>query len=140
MVRARPRFLAGYRNLTRDAYALDLRQFVTWCEQHGWHPPPSPCAARADGPHPAGTAHRSGDRLRDRRAGRRTDLSGPQRRAPSPSRGLTDLALPWTRKAGIAKTVGQHTLRHAFISAASHAGVPLCDVQDAASHADRRTT
>jgi integrase/recombinase XerD len=29
---ARPRrFLAGYRGLTRDAYALDLRQFTTWC-------------------------------------------------------------------------------------------------------------
>jgi integrase/recombinase XerD len=27
-------FLAGYRGLTRDAYALDLRQFVGWCEQH----------------------------------------------------------------------------------------------------------
>jgi hypothetical protein len=27
-------FLAGYRGLTRDAYALDLRQFVAWCEQH----------------------------------------------------------------------------------------------------------
>ena len=26
-------FLAGYRGLTRDAYALDLRQFVSWCEQ-----------------------------------------------------------------------------------------------------------
>jgi hypothetical protein len=25
-------FLAGYRGLTRDAYALDLRQFVAWCE------------------------------------------------------------------------------------------------------------
>ncbi|MGN6172754.1 MAG: site-specific integrase [Streptosporangiaceae bacterium] len=24
-------FLAGYRGLTRDAYALDLRQFTTWC-------------------------------------------------------------------------------------------------------------
>ena len=24
-------FLAGYRGLTRDAYALDLRQFSTWC-------------------------------------------------------------------------------------------------------------
>ena len=29
---ARPRrFLAGYRGLTREAYALDLRQFTTWC-------------------------------------------------------------------------------------------------------------
>jgi integrase/recombinase XerD len=24
-------FLAGYRGLTRDAYALDLRQFTAWC-------------------------------------------------------------------------------------------------------------
>src|SRR5436190_8089870 len=24
-------FLAGYRSLTREAYALDLRQFTTWC-------------------------------------------------------------------------------------------------------------
>jgi hypothetical protein len=24
-------FLAGYRGLTRDAYALDLRQFTGWC-------------------------------------------------------------------------------------------------------------
>ena len=27
-------FLAGYRGFTRDAYALDLRQFTTWCWQH----------------------------------------------------------------------------------------------------------
>ncbi len=43
-----------------------------------------------------------------------------------------------TRRAGIAKHVGPHTLRHAFITAA--AGVPLRDVQEAASHADPRTT
>jgi integrase/recombinase XerD len=24
-------FLAGYRGLTREAYALDPRQFTTWC-------------------------------------------------------------------------------------------------------------
>jgi hypothetical protein len=24
-------FLAGYRGLTREAYALDLRRFTTWC-------------------------------------------------------------------------------------------------------------
>jgi integrase/recombinase XerD len=24
-------FLAGYSGLTRDAYELDLRQFVSWC-------------------------------------------------------------------------------------------------------------
>jgi integrase/recombinase XerD len=27
-------FLAGYRGLTREAYALDLRQFIAWCEEH----------------------------------------------------------------------------------------------------------
>jgi integrase len=31
-------------------------------------------------------------------------------------------------------------MRHAFIIAALHAGVPLRDVQEAASHADPRTT
>ena len=35
---------------------------------------------------------------------------------------------------------GPHTLRHAFITAALDAGVPLRDVQEAASHADPRTT
>ena len=44
-----------------------------------------------------------------------------------------------TRRAGIAKHVGPHTLRHAFITAALDAGVPLRDVQEAASHADPRT-
>lgn len=27
-------FLADYRGLTRDAYALDLCQFIAWCEEH----------------------------------------------------------------------------------------------------------
>ena len=27
-------FLAGYSGLTRQAYELDLRQFVGWCQQH----------------------------------------------------------------------------------------------------------
>jgi site-specific recombinase XerD len=44
------------------------------------------------------------------------------------------------RKAGINKPVGPHTLRHPFITAALDAGVPLRDVQEAASHADPRTT
>ena len=44
------------------------------------------------------------------------------------------------RRAGIAKRVGPHTLRHAFITAALDAAVPLRDVQEAASHADPRTT
>jgi integrase len=44
------------------------------------------------------------------------------------------------RRAGIAKRVRPQTLRHAFITAALDAGVPLRDVQAAASHADPRTT
>ncbi len=27
-------FLAGYTGLTREAYALDLRQYTTWCQEH----------------------------------------------------------------------------------------------------------
>jgi site-specific recombinase XerD len=45
-----------------------------------------------------------------------------------------------TRRAGINKQVSPHTLRHAFITAALDAGVPWRDVQEAASHADPRTT
>ncbi len=44
------------------------------------------------------------------------------------------------RRAGIGKAVTPHTLRHSFITAALDAGVPLRDVQEAASHADPRTT
>jgi len=44
------------------------------------------------------------------------------------------------RRVWIAKPVGPHTLRHAFITAALDAGVSLRDVQEAALHADPRTT
>jgi site-specific recombinase XerD len=30
-------FLAGYSGLTREAYALDLRQFAQWCHDHQLH-------------------------------------------------------------------------------------------------------
>ena len=45
-----------------------------------------------------------------------------------------------TRHAGIDKKISPHSLRHSFITAALDAGVPLRDVQEAASHADPRTT
>lgn len=44
------------------------------------------------------------------------------------------------KRAGIDKRVSPHSLRHSFITAALDAGVPLRDVQEAASHADPRTT
>jgi site-specific recombinase XerD len=54
--------------------------------------------------------------------------------------GAGRVVLKVARRAGISKNVGPHTLRHAFITAALDAGVPLRDVQEAASHADPRTT
>ena len=44
------------------------------------------------------------------------------------------------RRAGISKQIAPHSLRHTFITLALDAGVPLRDVQEAASHADPRTT
>ncbi|MEQ8440204.1 MAG: tyrosine-type recombinase/integrase [Ilumatobacter fluminis] len=44
------------------------------------------------------------------------------------------------KAAGIDKRISLHSLRHSFITAALDAGVPLRDVQEAASHADPRTT
>jgi integrase/recombinase XerD len=43
------------------------------------------------------------------------------------------------RRAGLNQKISPHTPRHAFITAALDAGVPLRDVQEA-SHADPRTT
>jgi len=45
-----------------------------------------------------------------------------------------------SRRAGIDKNITPHSLRHSFITAALDAGVPLRDVQEAASHSDPRTT
>jgi integrase len=44
------------------------------------------------------------------------------------------------RRAATGKPVTPYTLRHAFITVVLDAGVPLRDVQEAASHADPRTT
>ena len=44
------------------------------------------------------------------------------------------------KAAGIDKRISPHSLRHSFTTAALDAGVPLRDVQEAASHADPRTT
>jgi integrase/recombinase XerD len=70
--------------------------------------------------------------------------SGPLFRAADGKRldrhGAARIVRRVTRRAGISKQVSPHTLRHAFITAAFDAGVPLRDVQEAASHAYPRTT
>ena len=43
------------------------------------------------------------------------------------------------KAAGIPRHISPHTLRHAAITNALDAGVPLCDAQILASHADLRT-
>jgi site-specific recombinase XerD len=78
----------------------------------------------------------------DLAVGERSD--GPLFLAPDGRRldrhGAARIVRRAARRAGITKPVGPHTLRHAFITAALDAGVPLRDVQEAASHADPRTT
>ncbi|MCP4966224.1 MAG: tyrosine-type recombinase/integrase, partial [bacterium] len=66
--------------------------------------------------------------------------------------GITGLSWTWcpplmgrghqrlAKRAGIHKRISPHSLCHSFITAALDAGVPLRDVQDAASHSDPRTT
>ena len=44
------------------------------------------------------------------------------------------------KRAEIDKRISPHSLRHSFITAALDAGIALRDVQEAASHADPRTT
>jgi integrase len=69
---------------------------------------------------------------------------GPISTAPGGSRldrhGAGRMVRHVARRAGIGKPAGPHTLRHAFITADLDAGVPLRDVQEAASHADPSTT
>src|SRR5215204_1714229 len=250
-------FLAGYSGLTRDAYTLDLRQYVAWCTEHqlavfGARRADIECFARhleslgraratiarrlctvscfhryaeqgligtslaahvrrprldyeseAHRPGPQrGRRHARGGGAGRRPGSRADEPAGPQRAAglrgdrrgyrgsragagpphphdsaqgwrsrdhplaPRTARAINLLVgercegptfvgangrridrhaarrivRPVTRTAGIAKRVGPHTLRHAFITAALDAGVPRRDVQDAASHADPRTT
>jgi site-specific recombinase XerD len=151
-------FLAGFRGLTREAYALDLRQFTSWCRIRSLA---LFAVRRADiehlgleRGHRTLTITRKGAKVvtvplapRTARAidlavGERTD--GPVFLAADGRRldrhGAGRIVRKTARRAGIAKTVTPHTLRHAFITAALDAGVPLRDVQEAASHADPRTT
>jgi site-specific recombinase XerD len=151
-------FLVGYSGLTRQAYELDLRQYASWCHQHHVR---LFSARRAnieamgiERGHRTLVITRKGGkvvtvplaprtaRAIDLAAGERCD--GPIFLTADGHRldrhGAGRIVHRVARRAGITKPVGPHTLRHAFITAALDAGVPLRDVQEAASHADPRTT
>ena len=53
---------------------------------------------------------------------------------------LDRLVRRWATAASIHGTVSAHSLRHAFVTLSLDAGATLRDVQDAAGHADPRTT
>jgi site-specific recombinase XerD len=148
-------FLGGYRGLTRDAYALDLRQFVAFCDERhlglfevrrsdieaygrelearglrkGGKTVTIPLAPRTARAVDLAIGERDSGPIFVTADGRRLDRRGASR-----------IVRRVARRAGITKPIGPHTLRHAFITAALDAGVPLRDVQEAASHADPRTT
>ena len=88
-------------------------------------PLPVPVARTLD----LAAAERSAGPLLRTRTGRRMDRNA-----------ATRIVHRLAKRAGIEHRVGCHALRHAFITAALDAGVPLRDVQIAARHADPRTT
>jgi hypothetical protein len=79
-------FLAGYRGLSRDAYTLDLRQYVAWCTEHrvavfGAHRADIECFARH-----LESLGRARPRSRDGCAPCPASTATPNRRASSPPR------------------------------------------------------
>jgi integrase len=54
--------------------------------------------------------------------------------------GVTYILHRVAKKAGIDKRLSPHSLRHGFVTLSLEAGAALTDVQDAAGHADPRTT
>ena len=128
-------FLAGYRGLTREAYALDLRQFTSWCRS----------------------------RSLALFAVRRADIEGFARELEAMGRARATVTRRLSTIAGFYKYAVEEELldrspaahvRRPRVDYESHAvaldrnelgtllvaGVPLRDVQEAASHADPRTT
>jgi integrase len=148
-------FLAGYSGLTHEAYELDLRQLLAL---NGLRVSEATGAGiealGVERGHRTLVVTRKGGkvvtvplaprtaRAIDLAAGERSEgpvfLSADGRRLDR--HGAGRIVRRVARRAGITKPVGPHTLRHAFITAALDAGVPLRDVQEAASHADPRTT
>ena len=84
----------------------------------------------------------SGRSTRTSMAARPARSSSPRRDGgwTSPRRGAWSAVSPAGQLLDGAGEISPHSLRVAFITGAREAGVPLEDVQDAAGHADPRTT
>jgi site-specific recombinase XerD len=75
--------------------------------------------------------------------GERTDgplILRPMSRRPIDRRDVYRMVVRIARTAGIPRHISPHSLRHAAITNALDAGVPLRDAQILARHADPRTT
>ena len=121
-------FLAGYRGLTREAYALDLRQFTTWCRARSL---PLFAVRRADiesfarasnsraglhDRHPPAVHHRRVLQVRGRR--RAPEAFPGRSRPPSAARVRVPCGRPGPQRAGallVAAGLGP-PLEHALIS------------------------
>jgi hypothetical protein len=73
-------FLTGFRSLTRGAYALDLRQFTSWCRTR---------KGRQGGDRPAGAAHGPGNRPGRQGTDRWPGVPGCRRATAGPARRRT---------------------------------------------------
>ena len=128
-------FLAGYAGATRTSYATDLRIFASWCRQADL----GVLTVRRSHLELFGRWMEETGRMRSTVARRLSTLANFYRYCEQEQ--LIDrMVKRLARRAGITKRISPHSLRHSFITAALDAGVPLRDVQEAASHADPRTT
>ena len=128
-------FLAGYSGLTRQAYELDLRQFVGWCQQHQLR---LFQARRADIECSARDLEARG-RARATITRRLCTVAGFYRYAVEEEL-LDHSPAVHVRRPRLDRNEIGALLVAAGLTAALDAGVPLRDVQEAASHADPRTT
>jgi len=139
-------FLAGYRGLTREAYALDLRQFTAWCRARSL---PLFAVRRADIESFAPELEARG-RARATVTWRLCTIAGLYKYAVeeellehSPAANIRRPRVDYESHAVALDHIELGALLVAVGSArrpSMDAGVPMRDVQEAASHADPRTT
>ena len=126
-------FLAGYRGLTREAYTLDLRQFTGWCQARSL---PLFSVRRADIEAFAREMEERG-RARATVTRRLCTIAGLYKYA------VEEELLDHSPAAQVRRPrldYDPFSMPATMLSTSFDAGVPLRDVQEAALHADPRTT